>query len=68
MWMSILKSAENTPKIAKNNNLLKMKRIHTEIQAKWGTFLNLACQGGGSHLWPPVSYAAALVQQKQNKV
>jgi len=46
-------------KNAKNENLLKFKRINTEIQDKRGAhFLHLACQGGDAHPSPPpVSYA-----------
>jgi len=46
---------ENAPKNAKNNNLLKTKRIlNIKILAKGARFFDLVCQGGGSTPFPPL--------------
>ena len=68
MWMDISyynpKSPENTPKNAKNNNLLKTKRIlNPKYKLSYGPFFHLACQGKQCATLLPVSYTTALLVQ-----
>jgi len=69
MWMAIVnpKSPENTPKNAKNNNLLRTKRIvNTKIQARWVPGFYISLPGAVRTPAPaPVSYATYQVHFKQ---
>jgi len=57
MWMAILKpkSSENTPKNAKNNNLLKTNRIvKPKHKLSWCPLLTFSFPGGAICPYAPV--------------